>query len=301
MPEVTFKDLMAEAERGQYAVGYFESWDMQSLLAVADAAEKMRSPVILGFSGIYLPHPERRIRDRLEIYAAMAMEVCRGLSVPACVAFNESPNIEWVMKGIDLGFQMVMFTDESLRFEEQRQRVCEVAERALRFDVAVEAEMLSPPGVDGELSSPPDDFHLTDAGQAMEFVDRTGIDALAVNIGQVHLHGRRKVHLNLARLAELRSALSVPLVLHGASSICHDDIAEAIKGGIRKVNVGSVLKRIYFEAMRNACNKVGDDCNPYRVIGSGLADDVHEAGRVAMQKTVEEFMGLFGSAGKAGQ
>ena len=91
MPLVDCPGLMAATERGGYAVGYFESWDLGSLLAVADAAESMRSPVILGFSGLYLPHARRPVRDRLEPYAAMGLEVCRGLSVPACLLFNESP------------------------------------------------------------------------------------------------------------------------------------------------------------------------------------------------------------------
>lgn len=83
MALVSFQDLMAAAADGRYAVGYFESWNLESLLAVADAAEAMRSPVLLGFSGIYLPDPERIAREPLPAYAAMGLEVCRGLRVPA--------------------------------------------------------------------------------------------------------------------------------------------------------------------------------------------------------------------------
>ena len=77
MPLVAFPELLAEARREGYAVGYFESWNLESLLAVADAAEAQRSPVILGFSGIYLPHPQRQASDPLAAYAAMALAVCR--------------------------------------------------------------------------------------------------------------------------------------------------------------------------------------------------------------------------------
>ena len=83
MSLVPFKDLMKEAERGGYAVGYFESWNLESLQAVTDAAEAMRSPVMLGFSGIYLPHPSRQARETLSIYAALGTEACRMLSVPS--------------------------------------------------------------------------------------------------------------------------------------------------------------------------------------------------------------------------
>jgi fructose-bisphosphate aldolase class II len=99
--------------------------------------------------------------------------------------------------------------------------------------------------------------------------------------------------LNFARLTELKQALSVPLVLHGASSIDSGDLQEAIRLGIRKINVGSALKRAYFEAMRQAAAQAGDDYNPYDVIGSGLAGDVLTAGRTTLQKTVEEWMRLF--------
>src|SRR5437588_23429 len=105
-------EVLTLAEAAGYAVGYFESWDLESLLAVADAAEAARSPVILGFSGIYLPHPQRRVADPLAAYAAMALAVGRGLSVPCCLLFNESPHRDWVLTAIDLGFQLVMYTRE---------------------------------------------------------------------------------------------------------------------------------------------------------------------------------------------
>src|SRR3954451_7025190 len=96
MSLVSFRELMLGAERGNYAVGYFECWNLESLLAVADAAEAVRSPVILGFSGISLPHPERCVADPLSVCAAMATEVGRRLGVPCCLLFNESPRLDWV-------------------------------------------------------------------------------------------------------------------------------------------------------------------------------------------------------------
>jgi hypothetical protein len=114
MPLVAFQDLMADAARHRYAVGYFESFSLESLLAVTDAAAAERSPVILGFSGIYLPHPARRVRDRLAPYAAMGLAICRDLTVPACLLFNECPHADWVEAAIGLGFSLVMFSDDAL-------------------------------------------------------------------------------------------------------------------------------------------------------------------------------------------
>ena len=85
MPLVPFRTIMQQAEEGGYAVGYFESWNLESLLAVADAAEAARAPVVLGFSGVYLPHPGRRVADPLGTYASLGLEVGRGLSVPCCL------------------------------------------------------------------------------------------------------------------------------------------------------------------------------------------------------------------------
>jgi ketose-bisphosphate aldolase len=298
MPLASFAELMADAERGGYAVGYFESWNLESLLAVCDAAEATRSPVLLGFSGIYLSHPARVVREPLSLYAALGLEAIRRLSVPACLVFNESPNFEWVLEAIMLGFGLVMFSDETLGFDAQFERVRRVSGVAHDAGVAVEGEAATLPGVGGELSALPEDLRLTDPDRARDFIERTGVDAFAVNIGQAHLHGRKRVRLNLPRLADLKQALRVPLVLHGASSVDRSDLKEAIRLGIRKINVGSALKRAYFEALRQTAVQAGDDYNPYEVVGSGLAGDALTAGRTALQKTVEDWMRVFGSGRK---
>lgn len=300
MALVSFNDMMAEAERGQYAVGYFECWNLESLFAVADAAEAMRSPVILGFSGISLPNPERVVKDRLSPYAALGLETCRAISVPACLLFNESAEMDWVLKAIELDFSLVMFTGDDLDYETLVERVRQVVAVAHQAGIAVEGELSSVPGLSGELSNAPTDRNMTGPTQAREFVEQTGVDVLAVNVGQVHLHGREKVHLNMARLDELRRALPVPLVLHASTSVIREDVAEAVKRGIRKINVGSSLKTAYMEETRRACQRVGEHYNPYQVVGSGLAEDILVAGRLGVQRVVEDLMRLFGSAGKAG-
>ena len=298
MSLVHFSELMQHAEKHSYAVGYFESWNLESLLAVADAAEHLHSPVILGFSGIYLPHPDRMVKDRLRDYAALAAEVGHRLSVPCCILFNESADLDWVYESIDLGFQLVMFTDETLEVAELTEKVRTVTERAHREGLASEGELVPLPGAGGEavdetLERPP----KRDVGEAVRFVEETGIDAFAVDIGQLHLHGRKLLDLDLERLKELRKELDVPLVLHGSSSVTDTSIRGAIAGGIRKINVGSNLKRAYFETLRSACNAVEDGYIPYEVLGSLLSTDIEIQARLAMQAKVEELMKLFGSSG----
>jgi len=299
MPLVPFHRLMADAETGNYAVGYFESWNLESLLAVADAAQETRSPVILGFSGISLTNPQRAVDDPLSVYAAMGLDICRKLSVPACLLFNESPNLDSVLSSIGLGFNLVMYSNEDLELTLLKEGIKKVREKARLSGCAVEAEMASLQGVSGQMTERPAEIGLTDPRQAKVFVEETGIDALAVNIGQVHLHGRDKVQLDLDLLTRLKGSLDVPLVLHGATSIDTDCLVEAIRRGIRKINVGSMLKQSYFAAMRAACLRVAPGANPYEIIGSGLTNDVLVAGRLALKSTVVDLMRLFDSANRA--
>jgi len=298
MPLVPFGDMMRDAARERYAVGYFESWNLESLLAAADAAQALQSPVLLGFSGIYLPHPQRRTQEYLRDYVALANSVATRLTVPACVVFNESPHRAWVDEAIALGFGLVMYAEDAPASPDLLLYLAALVERAHRAGVAVEAEMQSLPGVGGELMHVPDEMPLTNPSDASAFVEQTRIDALAVNVGQVHLHGRTHVRLDLERLEAIRRATATPLVLHGATSVSPDDLAQAIQMGVQKVNIGSALKRVYFEALREACGKVGQTFNPYDVMGSGLDADVLTSARLALQTHVQEWIGLLGSAGK---
>jgi fructose-bisphosphate aldolase, class II len=326
MPLTPVQDLLATARSNGYAIGYFESWDLDSLLSIASAAETCHSPVLLGFSGIYLHHPERITPAPLEVYATMGLAVCQSLSVPCNLVFNESPHFDQVLAATQSGFGLVMFSDDQLAFEEQVEQVRKVVAFAHPIGVAVEGEASPLPGVGGELSSLPQDLRLTDPYRGCQFIARTGVDALAVNIGQAHLHGRRQVRLDLDRLAALKHAISIPMVLHGASSVHPTDLQAVIRLGICKINLGSRLKRVYFEALRQAClqtlpipaseskqthcdlsapsaqSPLPDDqreYNPYLVIGSGLQEDIQVSAHLALRQEVEHWMALFGSAGKA--
>jgi fructose/tagatose bisphosphate aldolase len=290
---------MEDAERRGYAVGYFESWNMESLLAVADAAEAARSPVILGFSGIALPRRDRVMPEHLSDYAALGTAVCSRISVPACLLFNESPSFEWVLEAVQRGFGMVMFADEQMSYDElvdTTTRVCSIAHAG---SAAVEGEPHSLPGIAGDLLETPGERHMTDPERARRFVRETGIDAIAVNVGQAHLHGRGEVRLDLDRVAELKRAAGVPLVLHGATSVARNDLREAIRRGARKINVGSAMKRACIESMRASLARTGPDYNPYEVVGSGLSDDVMVGCRKAVEAITRGYMELFDSAGKA--
>ena len=299
MPFVPFKELMDDAEDRQYAVGYFESWNLESLLAVCDAAEAMKSPVIIGFSGIDLPNYERVVKNTLSIYATLVKDACSKLSVPVCTIFNESPYFNLVMESIDHKFGLVMLTNDELSFEEQIKQIKMVVNKAHANSVAVEGEIESPSGLGDSLITIPKEIKFTNIDLAKSFVDKTEVDSFAINIGQVHTIGNEKVHLDFSNLKRLKEDITVPLVLHGASSVHDADIVEAIKLGIRKINVGRVLKQTYFEALKSEIVKIGNDYDPYKVVGSGLDSDVLNSARIKLQKEIEGLMKLFGSKGKA--
>jgi len=298
MPLVSFRALMEDAERGAYAVGYFESWNLESLQGVVDAAEEEKSPVILGFNGIDLPDPRRLAAERLELYAALGRAACEHTTAPAVLLFNESPYPAWVERAIELGFNMVMFSDEHVSPDELRTQVRSTVVTAAGR-AAVEAEMEAVPGLAGGLDEVPASIDLTDPDRAAAFVADTGIDSLAVSLGQVHLHGRKKVGLDLDRLRRIRAGVDIPLVLHGATSIDDTALREAIRHGIRKINVGSALRAAFYRALMDRFAVTGSDFNPYDVMGSGRLDDVLMAGRLAVRDVVRQKMRLFGSAGRA--
>ena len=288
---------MADAENGGYAVGYFESWNLESLQAVIEAAEELRSPVIVGFSGMHLPDARRAVNERLELYAAMGLAACKTSSVATAIIFNECPHMEWLQKAVALGFNMVMFADETLTTQQLWRRVRETVVMA-GGRAAVEGELQALPGVAAGLATEPAAVSLTGPDEAARFVEQTAVDSLAVSLGQAHLHGRVKLELDLDRLAAIRGRVGVPLVLHGATSVDDGSIQAGIRIGLRKINVGSALRRAFFAGVKSKIAQVGEDYNPYEVLGSGRGDDLMLAGKLAMKSVVKEKILLFGSAGQ---
>ena len=288
---------MADAENGGYAVGYFESWNLESLQAVIEAAEELRSPVIVGFSGMHIPDARRSVDERLEIYAAMGLAACKTSSVATAMIFNECPHTEWLEKAVALGFNIVMFADETLTTQQLWRRVRETVVMA-GGRAAVEGELQALPGVAAGLATKPAAVSVTGPDEAARFVEQTGVDSLAVSLGQAHLHGRAKLELDLDRLAAIRGRVGVPLVLHGATSVDDGSIQAGIRIGLRKINVGSALRRAFFAGVKSKIAQIGEDYNPYEVLGSGRGDDLMLAGKLAMKSVVKEKILLFGSAGQ---
>ena len=294
MPLEPIPEMMARARSHHYAVGYFESWDLASLQGVVDAAEQSRAPIILGFNGELLSRPDRRATERLEWYGALGMAAAKSATVPCGLIFNECSRDEWVRRATEVGFNMVMPADEQARYEDYKRRVTDIVGFARKRGVAVEAEI-------GELphgnSGRAEDGSPTDPDLAAAFVAETGIDLLAVSIGNVHVLLDGQQDMDLQRLAAIRKKVSVPLDLHGGTGITADSLREAIDMGVTKVAFGTYMKQRYLATIRRALGC--SDSNPHHLLGYGGDEDIMVAVRLAVRDAVLERIELLGCCGKA--
>jgi ketose-bisphosphate aldolase len=295
MPLEAIGPMMRRALEGGYAVGYFESWNFESLQGVVDAAEETRSPIIIGFNGDFLSRPTRQAAERLAWYAALGRAAADSASVPCALIFNECPRDDWVRAAIEGGFNLVMLADPEAPADDYTRRVAELALVAHARGVAIEAELGELPC--GASGGPPQGGSATDPDAAAAFVAATGVDLLAVSVGNVHIMTSGQAGLDLDRLATIRRRVNIPLVLHGGTGIAADALRAAIAMGIAKVNYGTYLKKRYLDAVRAAISDDGPD--PHRLLGIGGPEDVLVAGRRAVRDAVLDRIGLLGCCGKA--
>lgn len=295
----TMKRMLADAEKGGYAVGYFEAFNMDALLAVLDAAEKTKSPVIIGFGGQFLSSPKRETKEDIYAYGALARRTAQRASVPVAVLLNEADQVDMIYQGMNAGFNAVMYQKEGEQKEDTLRITAEICRVAHYLGVDVESEIGSLPCADISTGRQ-DEGENTDVAYAKEFVTMTGIDALAVAIGNVHLLEDSKAALDFELLEKLHREIDVPLVLHGGTGVAADDMKRAIRLGISKVNIGTVLKRQYINALRPFYTDMDlDKINTHATIGWGGDTDMISCGRQAITDKVLEFIDMFGCAGKA--
>ena len=226
------KYILDAANRDNYAVMAINCINMEMARAAIEAAEEEHSPIIVQF-GVgqmtKLAHPSEMV--------PMIKAMAERASVPVCLNLDHGPSLEAVVNAIHWGFSNVMLDASSLPFEENVRRSRMVADLAHAKGISVEAEL----GHVGQAADGDDNRNdlYTNVEQAKEFVERTGVDALAVAIGTAHGNypkGYVPV-LDFERLAELKAALKMPLVLHGGSGSGEENIRKAVAGGINKINV----------------------------------------------------------------
>lgn len=293
---VPFRALLADALTGGYAVGYFEAWDIYSLEAVVEAAEAVGAPVIIGFGGVMM---EQTWLDNggLERLAALGLVTAQNARVPLAFLLNEVTTFAQVVHGLKAGFNAVMLDSSALPYGDHVRLTRQVVEVAHAVGAAVEAEVGELPDASGELGGGLG--HRTDPDQARRFVAETGIDALAVAVGNVHTLIQGKATVEWDRLAAIHRAVSVPLVIHGGTGFPDEAIPRAVALGVAKINYGTALKRAFLEGVAQAIAALPTPVAYHQSVGSRKQADILQQGKDRVRAEVARRIELLQSRGQS--
>ena len=232
---VNLDDVLKPAQREHYGVGLFNTTDTDMLQAAIEAAESLKSPIILGTAEVLLPYGD------LPLIAPALLAAAQRASVPVVVHYDHGLTFERTMQALKLGFSSVMFDASAKPYDENIAATKEVVKIAHAMGATVEGEIghvgLAQQG-DNE-----DEDRYTTPEEAVAFQTATGVDALAVAIGTAHGVYKSKPKLNLERLRAIRAATETPLVLHGGSGLSDDDFREAVLRGVCKINIFTDLDK----------------------------------------------------------
>ncbi|MCL6579406.1 MAG: class II fructose-1,6-bisphosphate aldolase [Candidatus Bathyarchaeota archaeon] len=303
---VNNKDLLVPASRKGYAVGAFNINNLEALLAVSEAAVEEKSPIIVAVT------PSAIKYAGLAYLSEIVKTAAKSVPVPMSLHLDHGEDFETVSKCVGAGFTSVMIDGSFLKFDENVALTKRVVDMAHPKGVAVEAELGRLAGVE-EKTVEEKEAVLTDPDAAKEFVKKTGVDALAVAVGTSHGAYKFKAEpkLDFERLRQIREKVSVPLVLHGASSvpqwiiekavkygaelagakgIPEEHIKKAISFGIAKINIDTDLRLAFTATVREVLAKSPKEFDPRKILGPA---------KEAMKEVVKGKMRLFGSSGKA--
>jgi fructose-bisphosphate aldolase class II len=297
MPLVSMQELLQGARHDRYALGYFEAWDTYSLEAAVEAAEAEASPVILGF-GCMMADRGWLDRGGVEALGAMGQVVAQRARVPVTLLLNEAQTLQQALRGVESGFNAVMLDTSAWAWKDAVAQVSDLTRIAHARGVAVEGELGRLPdatdsGVDDAQAS------LTDPEQAATFVAQTGVDCLAVSIGNVHLLTTQHAPVDLEHLEALSRRVSTPLVIHGGTSFPPDAAPRAIAAGVVKFNVGTILKRTFFAGLRQSIQAQPETADVHLILGSHKSADVMNVGKAQMREKIQELIRVYGSSGRA--
>ena len=274
---VTLNDVLLPAQKGGYAVGLFNTLNLEMARGVLEAAETLRSPVIIGTAEVLLPYaPMENIADLL-------IPMARRAKTPVVVHYDHGLTYGLCMRALQLGFSSVMYDCSTDRYEENIRKVAELTRAAHALGATVEAE-LGHVGDNGADAAPDPSLLYTDVSQARDFAARTGVDALAVAVGTAHGAYKLPPKLDFQRIRELAAAIPTPLVLHGGSGLSDDDFRQAIACGISKINIFTDLNVAYAQGCRQALDS-GKRC---------MTDMVEQQVAAVRDATIAKML-LFGS------
>jgi ketose-bisphosphate aldolase len=247
-------EILVKADKGGYAIPSFNYSDIWDFLAIVEAAEEMRAPIMVA------SNPLVADMISLEICGAIGVAAMGKAQVPLCHHLDHSFSVDMCKKAIDCGYPSVMIDASKYDLARNISDVKTVVDYAHARHVHVEAEIgkIKGKGIEGDFAG--GDF-LVEIEDAVALVEATDVDSLAVGIGTAHGFYEGKPEINFQRLGEVNRAVSIPLVLHGGTGIPEEDIKTAIKNGINKVNVGTIIHFTYMNSLRDELNRAGP--HPY--------------------------------------
>lgn len=280
----TLERLLHAADQGGYALGAFNVYNLEGARAVIAAAEAEYSPAILQI------HPAA-LKFGHKALVALCLQAARDARVSMAVHLDHSTNAGDIATALEAGIASVMADGSHLPYPENIAFTRKIVEQAARRQATVEAELGRLSGTEDGLSVSEYEARFTDPDQAAEFTQKTGVQALAVCIGNIHGHYPREPRLDFERLRMIRKSVRIPLVLHGASGLPDETIQHLIVGGIRKFNVNTEVRDAYLAAAKQ------------QLLAAQKTEllDLMQATLAAMQSVVIGKLRLFGSSNKDGQ
>ena len=282
MPLVTSEKMLADAQKGGYAVGAFNVENMEMVKAVIAAAEELHAPVMLQTT------PSTIKYVTLETYYAIVAAEAKKAAVPVCLHLDHGSSFELAVQALKAGYTSVMIDGSHEDLEGNIAVSKRVADVAKACGIPVEAELGKVGGKEDDLEAEADTN--TDPMEAKEFVERTGVTSLAVAIGTAHGFYKGTPVLDKERVSEIRKVVSIPLVLHGASGLSDDEVRDCVRRGICKVNFATELRAAYTAAGKKLIEEKPDTFDPKKLGVVGME---------AVKQLVIERMKVCGCDGKA--
>lgn len=279
---VNMNDILLPAKEEHYGVGFFNAVNVEMARAVIETAEELHSPVMIGTAEVLLP------TTNLNLVADYLLPMAREASVPVTVHYDHGLTFDRCMQALRLGFSSVMFDCSTKSYEDNAEAVAEMVKICHGMGVTVEGELghVGDNEGAGKLAKPSDYF--TDPDMAVDYVKKTGIDALAIAVGNAHGDYKFPPKLDFERISVISERTGLPLVLHGGSGLSDDDFREAVKRGICKINIFTDLDKAGKNGVARGLEEgAASMCSliPYEI--------------EAMKAVVSEKIYLFGSMGKA--
>lgn len=277
---VSMKTILSRAEQENYGVGAFSVANMEMIMGAIQAAEECSSPIILQIAQVRLPF------SPLYLIGPMMIAAAKQASVPIAVHFDHGLDIQVIQEALELGFTSVMIDASHLPLKDNIELTSRVKLIADKYGATVEAEVGQLGG--SEDGSVDNEMYFSDPREVSELYESTGVDAIALSIGNSHGLYKKEPKLNFRILEETKKNVPVPLVLHGGSGISEEDFRQCIKLGIRKINIATASFLSVEGEARSYCR---EDKRDYFKLSSSMVS--------GMKKNVIEHINIFQSNNKA--